>query len=238
MKKFICIFMLMLSYFFIYSYDFSLSSIETDMNDVTVYRGKSMQTVSNKNFLISMLATKTSYGIQFSTSITNYSGNDYLFKENCISVYQGNFEESYWEKIEYIPALTYYNNAIAKAKTELVITGIASAFDADWGVILRERGSTGVANLKVSAGVIDSGFRNQWFVCLYNGNDKPLYIAKYLDGEQSPEDKDAVVYPYSKAIAQALVIPVPHTYVEEIEYDELVKIPSERGLGMLGSSNK
>jgi dUTP pyrophosphatase len=121
---------------------------------------------------------------------------------------------------------------------KLIPTGIASAFDEDWGIILRERGSTGVANLKVSAGVIDSGFRNQWFVCLYNGNDKPLYIAKYLNGEQSPENKDAIVYPYSKAIAQALVIPVPKTYVEEIEYEELAKIPSERGTGMLGSSNK
>lgn len=121
---------------------------------------------------------------------------------------------------------------------KLIPTGIASAFDADWGIILRERGSTGVANLKVSAGVIDSGFRGQWFVCLYNGNDKPIYIAKYSDGEQSPEDKNAIVYPYSKAIAQALVVPVPSTQVEEIDYDELAAIPSERGVGMIGSSNK
>ena len=122
--------------------------------------------------------------------------------------------------------------------SKLIPTGIASAFDSDWGIVLRERGSTGVKNLKVSAGVMDSGFRNEWFVCLYNGNDRPICIAKYLNGEQSPETKDAILYPYSKAIAQALIIPVPEVRAEEIPYEELQKIPSERGMGQLGSSNK
>ena len=123
-------------------------------------------------------------------------------------------------------------------ENRLISTGIASAYDPNWAFILRERGSTGVKNLKVSAGVMDSGFRNEWFVCLYNGNDKPLYIAKHLDGEQSPENKDAIIYPYTKAIAQALLVPVPEVCVEEISYDELKAIPSERGMGMIGSSNK
>ena len=123
-------------------------------------------------------------------------------------------------------------------ENKLIPTGIASAFDPEWGIVLRERGSTGVKNIKVSAGVMDSGFRNSWFVCLYNGNDVPVYIAKYLDGEQSPCDDNAIVYPYNKAIAQALIIPVPDTEVEEISYEELLAIPSERGLGMIGSSNK
>ena len=121
---------------------------------------------------------------------------------------------------------------------KLIPTGIASAFDSDWAVILRERGSTGVKNLKISAGVLDSGFRNEWFVCLYNGNDRPVCIAKYLNGEQSPENKKAIIYPYDKAIAQALLIPVPVVEVEEISYEELQQIPSERGMGQLGSSNK
>jgi dUTP pyrophosphatase len=123
-------------------------------------------------------------------------------------------------------------------ENRLIPTGIASAVDSNWGFILRERGSTGVKNLKVSAGVLDSGFRNEWFVCLYNGNDKPICIAKYLNGEQSPENKNAILYPYSKAIAQALLIPVPKAEIEEISYEELQEIPSERGMGQLGSSNK
>lgn len=121
---------------------------------------------------------------------------------------------------------------------KLIPTGIASAFDPEWAIVFRERGSTGVKNMKVNAGVIDSGYRGEYFVSIYNGNDAPLYIAKYLDGEQSPEDKNAIVYPYSKAIAQALVIPVPEVCIEEIHYDELQLIASERGMGALGSSNK
>ena len=122
--------------------------------------------------------------------------------------------------------------------SELIPTGIASAFDKQWGFVLRERGSTGVKNMKINAGVIDSGFRNEWFVSLYNGNDVPVYIAKYLNGEQSPEDYDAIIYPHTKAIAQALLIEVPETEVEEISYEELKDIESERGMGMIGSSNK
>ena len=116
--------------------------------------------------------------------------------------------------------------------------GALSAEKAGYSGSRKELAVTGVKNLKVSAGVMDSGFRNEWFVCLYNGNDKPICIAKYLNGEQSPETKDAILYPYSKAIAQALIIPVPEVRAEEIPYEELQKIPSERGMGQLGSSNK
>ena len=122
--------------------------------------------------------------------------------------------------------------------SELIPTGIASAFDKQWAIVFRERGSTGVKNMKINAGVIDSGFRNEWFVSLYNGNDVPVYIAKHLTGEQSPEDPDAIVYPYTKAIAQALLIEVPEAEIEEISYEELKLIESERGMGMIGSSNK
>ena len=122
--------------------------------------------------------------------------------------------------------------------SQLIPTGIASAFDADWAVIFRERGSTGVKNMKINAGVVDSGYRGEFFVSLYNGNDVPVYITKYMEGEQAPEPKDAILYPASKAIAQALVIPVPSVNVEEISYEELQNIPSERGIGALGSSNK
>lgn len=120
----------------------------------------------------------------------------------------------------------------------LIPTGIASAFDPDWAVVFRERGSTGVKNMKVNAGVIDSGFRGEYFVSIYNGNDAPLYITKYMNGEQAPEPKNAILYPYSKAIAQALIVPVPEVNIEEICYAELKNIPSERGTGMIGSSNK
>lgn len=49
---------------------------------------------------------------------------------------------------------------------------------------------------------------------------------------------DIIVYPYEKAIAQLLVIPVPKVDVEEYTYEELKAIPSKRGMGALGSSGK
>ena len=119
--------------------------------------------------------------------------------------------------------------------SKLIPTGIASVFSSDYAVVFRERGSTGTKNIKVNAGVIDSGFRGEYFVSLYNANDVPLYICK--DTNYKFED-NAIYYPYSKAIAQALVIHVPHTVIEEISYEDLLNIKSERGIGQLGSSNK
>jgi dUTP pyrophosphatase len=70
-----------------------------------------------------------------------------------------------------------------------------------------------------------------------------MFISKLSEKETYDNYYDDVmpesfVYPYSKAIAQALVVPVPKTEVEEIPYEELQKIKSERGMGKLGSSNK
>jgi len=123
----------------------------------------------------------------------------------------------------------------------LIPTGIASAFSNEYVAILRERGSTGIKNAKLNAGVIDSGYRDQWFIMIYNANEKPLVIAK-----QSPQFKDTItyneseviLYPYSKAIAQFLFVPVPKVKIKEITYSELLKFESERMLGKLGSSNK
>lgn len=131
------------------------------------------------------------------------------------------------------------NFIISPFRSELVPTGIASAFDSDYGLVFRERGSTGIKNIKINAGVIDSGFRNEIFVCIYNANPKPLMITKETNSDKLKNlENDFIVYPYTKAIAQGILLPVPTTDVEEYTYEELQKIPSERGKGMLGSSNK
>lgn len=122
--------------------------------------------------------------------------------------------------------------------SKLIPTGIASAFDHNWRLVFKERSSTGVKNIKVNAGIIDSGFRGEHMVCIYNGNDKPLYITKYMDGEQAPETADAILYPYTKAIAQALVEQSPDVSIEVIDIEDLRNISSERGDGMIGSSGK
>ena len=138
-----------------------------------------------------------------------------------------NFEE------DYIVIMPHSSKLISTGfKTVIPLTHYAQIF---------ERGSSGVQNLKFNAGVIDSGFRGEWKVCLYNGNDVPVVIAK-----NSYDCSDIhftfydnfIVYPYEKAIAQFVVLPVPNTTIEEVTEEEFNQYTSERGEGMLGSSGK
>lgn len=128
-------------------------------------------------------------------------------------------------------------------ETKLIPTGIASACDPGYGFILFERGSTGSKGIARRCGIIDSGYRNEWFVGLTNTTNKVMFISKLSEQDTYAAYYDDVmpesfVYPYSKAIVQALVSLVPKIYREEISYDDLKAIPSERGMGALGSSNK
>lgn len=136
---------------------------------------------------------------------------------------------------------------IAPHETKLIPTGIASACDREYCFILKERGSTGTKGIAQRCGVIDSGYRNEWFVPITNTTNKILLICKDEDNLEKAEQiiretfdicYQIQYYPYKKAICQALVIPVPQTTVEEITLDELKQIASERGDGALGSSGK
>lgn len=119
---------------------------------------------------------------------------------------------------------------------KLIPTGIASSFSKKWRIVFQERGSTGVIGLKINAGLIDSGYRNEWFVCLNNTSNKTIVIDKTVD--QKIEDDCSVKYPYTKAIAQIKVQKVPEVKVKETTYEKILNIKSERGLGSLGSSQK
>lgn len=122
-------------------------------------------------------------------------------------------------------------------QTVLVPTGIASACSVDYVFLLRERGSNGSKGLAQRAGVIDSGYRGEWFVPLTNTNSVAMVIVK--KGVELPLIYEyAKLYPYEKGIAQALVVPVPRLAIEEMPYENLQQIPSERGTGALGSSGK
>lgn len=128
-------------------------------------------------------------------------------------------------------------------QTTMIPTGIASACDVGFCFILKERGSTGIKGIAQRSGVIDSGYRGEWSIPITNVNSKPLIIAKSTSEmiknmSVSILGKYCTIHPYEKALCQALVIPVPEVEVEEYTYDELKKIPSERGSGRLGSSGK
>ena len=119
---------------------------------------------------------------------------------------------------------------------KLIPTGIASVLDTNYRMGIFERGSNTKSTLIVMAGRVDSGYRGEWFVALYNGNDIPIEISNNITEIEKTEDYIRV--PSSKAIAQASLEEVPSANVEEITYEELLKIPSERGINILGSSGK
>ena len=122
-------------------------------------------------------------------------------------------------------------------ETKLIPTGIATAFSQDYVAIIKERGSTGTKGIGQRCGVIDSGFRNEWFVPVTNHNEKPLVIYKETMKTEYLVD-DVILYPYKKGIAQFMMVEVPKMNTYEISFKDLQKFESERGMGALGSSGK
>ena len=147
--------------------------------------------------------------------------------------------------------------------TRLIPTGIAAAVCDKYYLQVHERGSTGSKGMKYGAGVVDSSYRGEIFICINNINyhsiiisklDKDELFSKYsttdCDGDKGIKygeddydyvyelDEYTVIYPYSKAIAQLIVHEVPKMNVQEISYEEWKAIPSKRGTGALGSSGK
>ena len=126
-------------------------------------------------------------------------------------------------------------------ETKLIPTGIATAFNPKYYAQIQERGSTGSKGIKYGAGVIDSGYRGEWFVPITNCNKVDLVIAKETAIDKIKEDYDGqefILYPYEKGIAQFVMIEVPVFEEREISLEELQLIKSERGTGALGSSGK
>ena len=128
------------------------------------------------------------------------------------------------------------NLTIQPLETKLISTGIACACDKGFYFQVEERGSTGSKGIKKSAGVIDSSYRGEVFIAITNCNNKPLLITKETDTLALIDDY--IVYSYNKAIAQLILHEVIETDVEEITYDEVKAIPSNRGDKCLGSTGK
>ena len=124
---------------------------------------------------------------------------------------------------------------------KMIPTGIASAFDSKYVMILKERGSSGTKGMATRCGVIDSGYRGEWFVPINNTTNKNIIISKLSEEElknQGVDTSSSIVYPYTKGICQAILVPVPKVEVREVPLDKLKGIKSQRGEGALGSSGK
>ena len=120
--------------------------------------------------------------------------------------------------------------------TRLIPTGLISAFDKSLGVKFEERGSNSKWCGIVQAGVVDSGYRGEWFVAMYNGNPLPVYITKTVSEVEHTED--SVLVPYSKAVCQFNVRLIPQVEVATVSVEEVLSEKSCRSDGRLGSSGK
>ncbi|UGO51004.1 dUTPase [Bacillus phage vB_BanS_Nate] len=125
---------------------------------------------------------------------------------------------------------------LPKGQTTLVPTGLAYALPKTHYLNAKhERGSTAKPAMSVLAGVIDSGYRGEIFIAI-NPLHKDIIITSTVD--KVVEKDDRILYPFSKAIAQATVDLVPKPVFTELSFKDLQKIESERGDTNLGQSGK
>ena len=117
---------------------------------------------------------------------------------------------------------------IEPQETELIPTGLASAFDAEYGFILKERWSIGSKGIALRSSIVDSGYRGEWKIALTNTTNNPVIIKK--DSYTGPIDPCAIVISDKEAIAQAVFIKLPLTTTVEVPYEQLKAIHSLRGI--------
>lgn len=130
---------------------------------------------------------------------------------------------------------------VKPSETKLVPTGIAWACHKDFYMQIEERSSTGMKGIKKSGGVIDSGYRGEIKVAIYNAGILPLYISNISEEELVKKlklkENKYLYYSTSKAIAQGIIHRVEKFQVEEIDYSKLKNISSERKDRGFGSTN-
>ena len=136
---------------------------------------------------------------------------------------------------------------IEPGETRPVPTGIATAFSPKYYIQVEERSGMAKNGIKKSGGVIDSGYRGEYFILTYNTNKKPFVISKIAEADLDDEfvvngktyEKDeCIIYPYSKAICQLVVQEIPVLKAKEVSYEDLKLFESERGAGRFGHSGK
>ena len=137
--------------------------------------------------------------------------------------------------------------AIPPFSTRIIPTGIATAFNKKYYAQIEERSSLAKLGIKKSGGVIDSGYRGEYYICIYNTNPKPFIISKLapenfqskilIEGKKYKKE-NVIFYSHTQAICQIVLQPVPQLKSKELPYDQLLKIKSQRGTGNFGHSGK
>jgi dUTP pyrophosphatase len=120
-----------------------------------------------------------------------------------------------------------------------VRTGIASAFSPLFRFnAARERSSSGSQGIGLRCGQIDSGYRGEWFLKLQSTTDKRIIITETVDVVGFDKEHNTIYWPMKKAVAQAAFEFSVPVQTDVVDIDKLSEIPSERGMGKLGSSGK
>lgn len=120
--------------------------------------------------------------------------------------------------------------------TKIINTGIRTAFSNDNVLMLKERSSTWNTGISIGAGIIDSSYRGTIGIVISNIGTKPFIISKLV--EEKTVTVDEVIYPYSKAICQGLLLRLGENTITEVDKNEILSLPSERGEGREGSTGK
>lgn len=131
-----------------------------------------------------------------------------------------------------------YELFLPKMELTKIPLGFASYLDkGDLLSINWERSSTGALGILNMSGLIDSTYQGEVILQVI-----PLLhdilITSEVDEIEFDEKTNMVLYPYKKAIAQAVVIPQSSAKDVHIPYEDLLKKPSKRGTGGWGSSGK
>lgn len=156
----------------------------------------------------------------------------YFYKENEKAILPSKREEDAGYDVYMIPSDK--DIIIEKGQTLLLDTGLKSAFDKDYVLLGRERGSTGIKGMRFGAGVIDSGYRGNIMIPINNTSDRPICLTH----DNRTSDVNMICYPQNKAIGQLLLVPVIHADITELTKEQYDSLESKRGQGAFGSSNK
>lgn len=139
--------------------------------------------------------------------------------------------------------------AITNANDRYLIFGDKDNYLSDALVELKRWQSVDISNLTEQDIIDMEAFLKKQYGDAYDNlsQDEKTSIIKsvYLDMKNPKSNEslienisNAIFYPETKAIAQLVLHKVDDLPTEEISYEELQKIPSKRGSGVLGSSGK
>lgn len=138
----------------------------------------------------------------------------------------------------------------------LFSTGLATKIPDGYWMCVKERSSTGLLNLSVRSGVIDSNYLGEWKIIISNLSGHVCYVfnKKYKHGKKLTKEELNSLFPdisnfdtyfiyisyniAEKAIAQAVLMILPVVETKILSKEEFALIRTDRGNGWNGSSGK